>query len=355
VTDIELLDSREAVKEIDRSDMLGVVARLPEMVSEAEKYTAGVILPRPKKISQVLFAGMGGSAIAGDMAADLYLKKAKVPLLSNRNYFLPEYAGPETLVFAISHSGETEEVLAAVRDAERKGASVVCITSGGKLKEIAAEKNYPLFLIPSGYPPRAALPFMLIPLLTSLGKLDIIPPIAEEVGAAVPFLKKLRGDFGLQKPARSNPVKQLAKKLVGRIPFILGSAGSTAAAALRMKTQFNENSKTTAVLSLFSELNHNEMVNLSVLKREEHNFALIILRDESDHEKVKQRIEITKSLIGRQMGGASEVASQGKSPLARILSLVWFGDYLSVYLAVLRDVDPTPVEVIARLKKELMR
>jgi len=147
----------------------------------------------------------------------------------------------------------------------------------------------------------------------------------------------------------------LAKKLVGKIPLIFGSVGTTGSAALRLKNQFNENSKVAAILSLFPELNHNEIVSLSTLRRDDHNFAWIVFRDESDNERVKKRIEITKSLIGRQLGGVNEIVTQGKSPLARILSSILFGDYLSVYLAILRGVDPTPVEVISRLKKELMR
>ena len=127
------------------------------------------------------------------------------------------------------------------------------------------------------------------------------------------------------------------------------------AAGLRLKTQFNENSKITALFNVFPELNHNEIVSLSVLNRSKHNFSLIFLRDEGDHERTKKRMEITKSLIGMQLGGVSEIWSSGKSAMERILSLIYFADFLSVYLAILQGIDPTPVEVIGRLKKELMR
>jgi len=355
VVEIEDLDRREAISEIDRSDMLGVVNQMPEMISQAEKFSAGVSLPKINKISQVVVAGMGGSAIAGDIAADLFLKKAKVAVLSNRNYSVPEFVGPETLFFALSYSGETEEVLSSVKEAEGRGATMVCITSGGKLKEIAESKKYPLFLIPTGYQPRAALPYLLIPLLMALEKFGVGIPISDGIREAVALAQKLRDECGPQKPARSNPAKQLAKKLVGKIPLIFGATGTTGAAALRLKTQFNENSKVTAILSLFPELNHNEIVNLSTLKRQNHNFVWLLLRDENDNERVKKRIEITKSLLGRQLGGANEIVAQGKSPLAKILTLILFGDYLSVYLAVLQGIDPAPVEIISRFKKELLR
>ena len=355
MAEVELLDRAGEIAKIDRSGMLSVVSQTPEMLFQAEKFSAGVSLPKLKKIDQIIVSGMGGSAIAGDVAADLFFKKTKVPILTNRSYTLPEFAGSETLLFALSYSGDTEETLSVVKEAERRKAAVICITSGGKLKEIAESKKYPLFLIPTGYQPRAALPYLLIPLIISLEKMGIFPSISDEVKEVIALLQKLREEYGLQKPLRSNSVKQLAKKLVGKIPLIFGSVGTTGSAALRLKNQFNENSKVAAILSLFPELNHNEIVSLSTLRRDDHNFAWIVFRDESDNERVKKRIEITKSLIGRQLGGVNEIVTQGKSPLARILSSILFGDYLSVYLAILRGVDPTPVEVISRLKKELMR
>lgn len=255
----------------------------------------------------------------------------------------------------LSYSGDTEEVLSVVREAEKRGATVICVTSGGKLKEITESKKYPLFLIPTGYQPRAALPYLLAPLIATLERLKVVPPVGEDIRETASLLQSLREEYGSAKPSRANSAKQLAKKLVGKIPFIFGSAGTTGAAALRFKTQLNENSKMTAVVNFFPELNHNEIVNISVLKKEAHDFSLVILRDEEDHERIKKRIEITKSLVSRQFGGTSEIASRGKCRLARIFSLIFFGDFVSVYLALLQEFDPTPVEIISRFKKELMR
>ena len=351
----EFIDNEELLKKIDRSGMLSAVSQTPEMLLQAERISAGVSLPRPGKISQVLVAGMGGSAIAGDILSDLFLKKAAVPLQTMRNYNLPGFVGPETLLFALSYSGDTEEVLSVVREAEGRKAKIICVTSGGKLKEIAENKRYPLFLIPGGYQPRAALPYLLIPLIVCLGKFEVVPLLSEELKETVALLRRLQEEYGFHRPLRSNPAKQLAKKLAGKIPFIFGCAGTTGAAALRMKTQFNENGKVTAIINLFPELDHNELVNISFLKRDNHNFSLIVLRDEEDSERMRKRIEITKSLITRQLGGAIEIVSQGRSPLARSMSLIFFGDYVSVYLALQQQIDPTPVDVISRLKKELTR
>lgn len=355
MAEIEILDDPVAEATVDRSGMLAVVGQVSAMVAQAEKIAAAVDLEKAERISQVLVLGMGGSAISGDIAADLLFKRIKVPLLVNRTYHIPEFVGPETLVLSLSYSGETEEVLNATREAERRKAKIICIASGGKLLQLAEAKKYPFFQIPGGYQPRAALPFLLIPLLTCLAKLGLIPSIEQEIKETIALLTKLCDEFGPNRPLRSNAVKQMAKRISGKLPIIFGSAGSTAAAALRIKNQINENSKQTALVNYFPELNHNEIANLASLKREENAFAWIILRDEDDSERVKKGIEIVKSLIGQKLGGINEIVSQGRLALARIFSLIIYGDYLSVYLALLRGVDPTPVEAISRLKKELSR
>ena len=351
----EDLDNLDKIKEIDRSGMLSVVMETPEMLLKASELSQKTPLRKVKKIRQVVMAGMGGSAVVGDVISDLLFTKIEIPIYVNRGYKLPAFVGSETLFFALSYSGNTEETLAAVKEAAQSGAKIVCITSGGKLKELAEKNNHSIYLIPPGYQPRAALPYLLVPLLKSLEENGIISGYQEELNKSARLLQKLRGEYGADKPFRANPVKQLAKRLLGGIPLIFASRGTSGAAALRLKTQFNENSKVTALINLFPELNHNEMANLSFLKREEHNFCLIFLRHEGDLERIRKRMEITKSLIGTQLGGVNEIFSEGKTDLERILSLIYFGDFLSVYLAILREVDPTPVEIIGRLKKELMR
>ena len=353
--DLELLDDRGGIQKADRAGMLPVVERWPEMLAQAVGFSAGVSLSPRQNIRQVVICGMGGSAIAGDIAADMLFNKLPVPLIINRGYNLPNFVGSETLVIALSYSGETEETLAAVRDAEKRGAQLICISSGGKLTEIARNKKYPLFTVPAGFQPRAALPYLLVPLLLALEKAGLTTAVERELNEVVGQLQKLREEYGSQRPAKINPAKQLAKKLVGKIPLIFGSVGTTAACALRLKGQLNENSKVAAHVALFPELDHNEIVSLAALKREDHNFSLLVLRDEGDSERIKKRIEITKSLLSRQLGGITDLSSQGKSPLAKMLSLIFFGDYLSVYLALLNGIDPTPVDIITRLKKELLR
>lgn len=351
----ELLDNLEKIQQIDKGGMLAAVAKTPAMMLEALALTRKVTLRKGKKFRQIVISGMGGSAIAGNIVADLFLNRIKVPIYVNRGYKLPAFVESETLIFALSYSGNTEETLSAVKEAKARNARVICITSGGKLKELAEKNGYPLFLIPAGYQPRAALPYLLIPVLKSMEQLGFPSVGDDEITGATGLLNKLNKDFGPNNPLRTNLVKQLASKLHKKIPIIFGVQGASYAAGLRFKTQLNENGKVTALFNVFPELNHNETVNLAAVERGQHDFALVFLRSEADPDRIKKRIEITKSLIGAQLGGVNEVNTQGKTPLARLLSLVCFGDFLSVYLALMKGIDPTEVDVIARLKKELAR
>lgn len=350
-----VLDKPQNIKLIDKSDMLGRSLALPAMLLEALALAPGGHLVKGKKLSQIVVAGMGGSAIAGDIAADLLQVESELPIYVNRGYQVPGYVGKRTLFLALSYSGDTEETLAAVKAAQDRGAKIICVTSGGKLAELAAQKSWPLFLVPAGQQPRAMLPYLLVPLLKSLEQAGCCSGVKGEIEKTAALLQGLKQESGPENPLRTNPVKQLAKKIAGTTPIILAVSGTSAAAGARLRTQFNENSKVTALLNLFPELNHNEIESLASLKRGQHNFSLIFLRDEEDSERIKKRLEITKSLIGSQLGGANELWAKGASRLSKILSLVYFGDLLSVYLAILRGVDPTPVMVIERLKRELSR
>ncbi|MBN2057955.1 MAG: bifunctional phosphoglucose/phosphomannose isomerase [Candidatus Saganbacteria bacterium] len=351
----DILDDREQLARLDSANMLATLAKMPEMLAEARRLAGQVELKKSKKPRQIVIAGMGGSAIAGDILADLFAQQLKLPLTVNRDYRLPAYVGPETLVMAVSYSGNTEETLAAAKDTLNQGCRLIVITSGGQLAQLAQEHGLTCFPVPKGYQPRAALPFLFLPLLTVLASLDLIAAQGDALDELEQLLTKLVAEYEQSVPQKKNPAKQVAQRLVAKIPLILGSSGTTAAAALRLKTQLNENSKTTAHVAVFPELDHNEIVNLADLKRGEHAFALLALRSENDSERMKKRIEITKSLIGGQLGGIIELPAKGKTDLSRLFSLVILGDYISVYLALLRAVDPSDVTIITRLKKELSR
>lgn len=344
---MEILDDPAAIKQIDRSDMLGTVGRWPEMIGEAAELAARVRLGAIIRddFKQVLIQGMGGSGIGGDVIRSLYSPSVPVPIAVNKTYTLPAWVGRETLLFVISYSGNTEETLAAFAEGLRRGARMIAITSGGELKSRAEEKGFPVMAVPAGLQPRAALPYLLIPALIALQKLGIVSEVDREIEGIdlKPFVQR----YGVA--SRENLANSWATKL--KRPFIFATAGTTEAAGLRLKNQLNENAKTTAFLSLFPELNHNEIVNLGGERQDD--LSLIIFRDGGDGSSIVKRIEVTKSLLKDKVADIFEIFSEGDSRLARLLSLIIFADYLSVYLAILRGIDPTPVAIIEELKKRL--
>jgi glucose/mannose-6-phosphate isomerase len=350
----ETLDNVEAINRIDGLGMLALVEKLPAMMEEGWALSGTADIPKPDKISNLVIAGMGGSAISGDIASVVLRSKADFPVFVNRNYGCPKFVGAGTLFIAVSYSGNTEETLSGFKEALKRGATIISVSSGGELKELSKKNGIPFVEIPKGLPPRSALGYLLSALLSLLQRAGV-GTFKEDMDETIKLLKQLSKKYGVSCAARENDVKKMAIRLHGLTPVILASDGTTFASGLRWKTQLNENSKVTAVLSVFPELDHNDIVNFSFIKPGEHKFSFVALRDEGDPERMKKRIEITKSLISGNVGGIAEVWSHGESVLARTMSLIYYGDHLSVYLALLSGIDPTPVEIIEKLKKELSR
>ena len=350
----ETLDDVAKLNAIDRKGMLGLIDKLPDMMEEGWAAAEALQLPELGEVANLVISGMGGSAISGDIVSHVIREKAAFPVIVNRSYSCPRFVNKNTLFIAVSYSGNTEETISAFKEALSRKAKIISITSGGELKELSDKNNVPFIVIPKGLPPRAALGYLLAPLLNVLYKTGL-SHIKADFMEASKLLKQLLKKRSASCATRENEVKQMAARLSGKIPVILATEGTTYAAGLRWKTQINENSKMTALFTVFPELNHNDLVNFSFLRSGEHDYSFVLLRDEHDLERMKKRIEITKSLISGYVGGIAEVSSQGKTALERMMSLIQFGDYLSVYLAELAGIDPTPVEIIEKLKKELAR
>ncbi|MCX5749858.1 MAG: bifunctional phosphoglucose/phosphomannose isomerase [Candidatus Saganbacteria bacterium] len=347
------LDDPKKFRKTDKSDMAGLVGRFPEMMEDALKISPQGSLTIQEGIKNIVIAGMGGSAISGDITAKLLEDKADIPVSVIRNYDLPEYAGPSSLVFVLSYSGNTEETLSAFEQASKKKASIISVTSGGALKERSASNKIPMFLIPSGLPPRASMPYLLVPVLRALSICKMMPDIDPQIEEAVSVLKAMRSKLDTGNVFEKNPAKQAASKLKGKFPLIFGTPSGSGVSAFRWKTQLSENSKTTSVCNTFPELDHNEIVNLGELKKGKNNYCLVLLRNGADSERMVLRINATKNIVSKGIDEIIEVPSEGDGRLSRMLSLCYFGDWVSVYLAVLNGTDPTPVHSIDRLKKEL--
>lgn len=302
-----------------------------------------VKLPNITEISNIIVCGMGGSAIAGDLLSCYLSNELKVPIIVNKGYGVPNFVNQNSLVFVSSYSGNTEETLSAYKLAVTYTKNVLCITSGGKLAELQPDF---ILRIPDGYQPRCALGWLFIPMVTALHRLGLINDKIPEIIEVAQLILELGDKFSL---TDSNPFT-IAKTLIDKLPIIY-SDSKFSAVAMRWTTQINENSKQFAHYNVFSELNHNEIVGLGEPKIPT---TIIILRDKSYNSRINLRIELTKRLFYSHTD-IYEVESQGESLLARIFYLIYLGDWVSYWLAVLKGVDPTPIERIEWLKKELSK
>ncbi len=345
----------EIVKRFDPTGMLSLIETFPSQVQEAveigKKADLGNLEEEAKNCKALVFLGMGGSAIGGDLARAVFASELKIPMLVNREYHLPAFVNEKTLVIASSYSGNTEETISALNEAKDKKAKILCITTGGKIGEMANSNNYPLITIPGGISPRAALGYSFFPILVVFNRLGFISDKSAALDETLKLLKEMKTELSLATP--SNPAEALAYKLRDKIPLIYGSEGFRGVVASRWKGQINENSKHLSFWNAFSELNHNETVGWEnpKLTQEIH---LVILRDNEDI-RMKKRIEVTAEIIRPHVHGITEVSSRGESDIARMFSLIYFGDFVSWYLAMLNRADPTPVKVIDYLKKELAK
>ncbi|NWF87284.1 bifunctional phosphoglucose/phosphomannose isomerase [Candidatus Bathyarchaeota archaeon] len=346
-----ILDDIGAIRKIDKSDMLPFCVDASTHYKRDAKYAKAfsVDYPKPKSI---IVAGMGGSAIGGELLKDWAIDKLTVPIEVCREYSLPAYVDRDTLVFITSYSGETEESLSAFLEAIKRKCMIVCISSGGTLQKFAEKLAIPHLKVPSGMAPRATLPYLFTPLIIILEKIGLVSKVVLEISETVKVLKQVSEDNSPEKPLNDNFSKKLASDICGTTPVVYGF-GFYRAVAQRFKTQFNENSKVPAKWEFFPELNHNEIVGWEGVQKLAKYFSIIFIRDNDEPTVLRQRIETTKDLISNESVKTFEVYSIGKSRLAKMTSVICVGDFTSVYLAILRRIDPTPVKTITLLKERV--
>ncbi len=347
------LDNLDAIRKIDKSNML-------QFCTDAAKHYTGAIKNAEKiKLNypipaNIIVSGMGGSGISGELLKDYVRNKATVPVEVNKYYSLPAYANKKTLVLLVSYSGDTEETLSAFLEAINRKCMIYCVSSGGTLLKYAEKLSVPHLQVPDGMPPRAALPHMIVPLLKCIEKIGWAPKVAENLSETTKLLEKISRENAPEKPAKSNFTKTLATNAYGTAPVVYGF-GVYRSVAMRWKQQFNENSKIPAKWEIFSELNHNEIVGWEKPRQLAKRYTAIFIRDKTEPIGIRSRIENTQTLMQPTISKMSEVWTQGKCNLAKMLSTVLVGDFVSVYLALLRKVDPTPVNSISLLKEKIER
>ena len=345
------LDKMDEILRIDKNNMLTFCTETPKHYAKATK-TAQKITISYYNPSSIVIAGMGGSAISGDLLKDWAREKIDVPIEVSREYCLPAYAGKNTLVIVISYSGETEESLSAFLDATKRKCMTVSVSAGGALERFAMKLGSPHLSVPAGMPPRATLPYLFIPLPILLEKTGLTSDVASDISEATSVLKKVSNANSPEKPLEENKAKSLATSLCGTIPVVYAS-GFYRGVAQRFKTQFNENSKVPAKYEVFPELNHNEIVGWEEQSELTRIISAIIIRDKAEPDEVRSRIEVTKELMQPAVSKIVEVWTQGEGGLAKMLSTIVVGDFTSVYLAILRKTDPTPVKTIESLKERM--
>jgi glucose/mannose-6-phosphate isomerase len=345
------LDDASAYPQFDKLGMLDHLHGFPEQCQKAWQKVLKFELPRDyTKISSVVILGMGGSAIGGDFVRRLALTESKLPVWVHRDYGLPAFVDQSTLVIASSYSGNTEETLSAFTKSLGTQSKKLVITSGGKLKHLAEQKGIPTFVIDYQAPPRAALPHSLVPLVGIFQKLGVLRDKSTDLKEAVDILKRLSRDLVETKPIASNPAKQLAAKLQGRVAVIYG-AEMLSEVAQRWKGEFNENSKSWAFFESFPELNHNAVVGYEFPVEVRDRILVLMLRSFSLNQRNLLRYEVTSKLLAKAGIVYEFVEARGQSALAQVLSLVLLGDYASFYLSMLNEVDPTATDAINFVKQ----
>ncbi len=335
------------VAQVDPSGMRDIIASLPDQIATATRASATHFAV--DEAQRIFLVGMGGSAIAGDVFSAWVADRSKVPIQVVRDYHLPSYARSEDILVALSYSGNTEETLAATAQGIKLGCRVIAITSGGTLAELARASDFPVFDVPTGLPPRGAFGHLFGILAAISGEWTYSDPRAE-LDEAVAHLRAMRRQLRPESGMRSNRAKALAVRIKTMVPIIY-AAPPFSAIARRWQTQLNENAKVLAFSSTFPEADHNELVGW-VEDARARSHRPVLLRDRDESAEMRRQLDITVSLISKKTK-VEEVEDDGPTLVSRMLGTLYLGDYVSLYLAVLRRVDPMVLKPIVALKAKL--
>ncbi len=341
-----MLDDVKLIHQRDPQDALGVAEKQGQQL----EIDFGVAEPEFREPHNVVLGGMGGSALAAMIAQSW--PGVTVPFEIVRNYNLPTYAGPETLFIASSYSGNTEETLSALDEAEQRGCHIAVIASGGKLGERAADKKYPFYKLPGELQPRHAVLYNLAALMQLLEPLKLIPAgSVAELRATAAWLEVHLKSWLPTVPTGQNPAKKLALELIGK-SVVIYSGPKFFPAAYKWKISFNENAKHIAWDNQYPEFSHNEMLGWTQ-QPVDKPYAVIELRSQLEHPRVQKRFEVTEKMLSGLRPAPHVVVPEGETLLQQLLWTIALGDFVSLYTAILNGINPTPVELIEKFKKAL--
>ncbi len=343
-----MLDDLKQIQQIDSSDALGFAARQPEQLRH--NFDIAAAYHQDAEIHQVVFSGMGGSSLVAELVTSW--PKLPVPFVISKGYDLPDWVDHHTLVICASYSGNTEETLSSLDQAIEKKAQTIIITHGGKLLERAQNENLQAAVLPECPQPRTGVFYAyraVVEILVAAGLAH--QEALTDLTAVVETLELAVRQWSATVPEAQNEAKQLAQQMVGKTPIIYGGA-LTYPAAYKWKISVNENAKNTAWCNQLPEFNHNEFLGWSSHPIEKP-FAVIDLISSFEHPRIARRFEVSDRILSGKRPHAISVTAQGESLLEQLLYLVLLGDHATTYLAILNGIDPTPVDLIEKFKKEL--
>ncbi len=354
---VDILDHTGKIKEKDPGGMYDRIYQFPSQFEDGLRRARETQLPLWNRdaISHIVLAGLGGSAIGGDLVRSYLAERLKIPFLICRNYTLPGFVDSSSLVFVSSYSGNTEETLSAFQQATSRDAKIICMTSNGEVEEISSRRKFPCVKLPQGFQPRAALGYSFVPVLAMLERLGFVTGEQAGIQKTGEFLQDNREKYRVKIDTQQNQAKKLAIRLHGKLPIIYASNDHFDAVSTRWKGQLCENAKMLAFNNVFPEFNHNELVGWKVLSDYRDDLIVVILKDGDDHPRIKSRMEIVKTIVEQQKVEVVQLESCGEGLLSRMFSLIQLGDFVSFYLAMLNGEDPSPVKVIDYLKSELAK
>lgn len=343
-----MLDDLRYIHEHDVADALGDVEKQYQQL----QYQFDDVFQDQIDAENIVYAGMGGSALAALLSQTwpAYNKPFEVV----RGYDIPAYVSEKTYFIAASYSGNTEETLSALEQAEAKGAHIAIIAGGGKLAEIAEAKNYPLAKLPKATQPRYAALYnlkALVVLLDQAGLLNRAEEVSKELDQAAEFLKTAVASWLPTVPAKDNRAKQIALDVIGKSAVVYGGP-LLWPAAYKWKIGFNENAKHVAWWGQYPEFNHNEFMGWSE-QPVDKPYTVIDLRSNLEHPRVQKRFEVTERLLSGRRPAPVVVNAEGETLLEQLLWTVALGDFVTIYTALANGVNPGTSDFVEKFKKSL--
>jgi glucose/mannose-6-phosphate isomerase len=348
------LDDTSTFARLDPQDMLAQIDGLPDQLQSAWELGHNLSLPAWTGIRQVIVAGLGGSAIGGDLVIAYIEPECRVPVILHRDYGLPAWArGAETLVIASSHSGNTEETLSALDVALEHGCRTMAVSTGGQLADAAQKAGVPWWRFEHQGQPRAAVGFSFGLLLAILTRLELVPDPSDALQETVGLMKEQQSRLVAEIPVAKNPAKRIAGQLMGRWVTVFG-AGALAPVARRWKCQINELAKAWSQFDLLPEGDHNSLEGIHFPQEILPRMMALFLRGPADHPRNRLRLDLTRKFLMLEGINTDFIDAHGDHPLANQWTMLHFGDYTAYYLAMAYGVDPTPVETLQAFKKEML-